>query len=107
LSLVGNEQAKLTATYVNGLAIAIFAVGGLAPLFSNLYAAGPASVSGWAIVLVSSVCFRWQRSPTSLGKTLSQGDARMNSHIWLTLLAPAGGLAIAGFLYFWTTRHAR
>jgi hypothetical protein len=29
--LVANEQVKLTSTYVNGLAIAIFAVGGLAP----------------------------------------------------------------------------
>ena len=30
--LVANEQTKLSATYLNGLAIAIFAVGGLAPV---------------------------------------------------------------------------
>lgn len=29
--LVRNEQAKLTATYLNGLAIAFAAVGGIAP----------------------------------------------------------------------------
>ncbi len=34
MSVVENEQVKLTATYLNGLAIAIFAVGGLAPLVS-------------------------------------------------------------------------
>lgn len=32
--LVGNERAKLTATSTNGLAIAVFAVGGLAPFIA-------------------------------------------------------------------------
>jgi hypothetical protein len=36
LILVANERAKLTATYINGLAIAMFAVGGLAPVVSAL-----------------------------------------------------------------------
>ncbi|CAO4182082.1 amino acid transporter [Methylorubrum populi] len=31
---IHNERAKLTATYVNGVAIAVFAVGGLAPIFA-------------------------------------------------------------------------
>ena len=31
MSLVGNEQAKLSATYLNGVAIAVAAVGGIAP----------------------------------------------------------------------------
>jgi hypothetical protein len=30
--LVRNEQNKLTATYLNGIAVALFAVGGFAPL---------------------------------------------------------------------------
>ncbi|MGE8126597.1 amino acid transporter protein [Methylobacterium sp. NPDC080182] len=34
--LIANEQSKLTATYANGIAIAVFAVGGLAPLVSAL-----------------------------------------------------------------------
>ncbi|KAA0124499.1 amino acid transporter protein [Methylobacterium sp. P1-11] len=34
--LVGNERAKLTATYINGLAIAVFAVGGFAPFIAAL-----------------------------------------------------------------------
>lgn len=32
--LVANERAKLTATYLNGLAIALVAVGGFGPAFS-------------------------------------------------------------------------
>lgn len=32
--LIANERAKLTATYLNGIAIALFAVGGLAPLIA-------------------------------------------------------------------------
>jgi hypothetical protein len=31
MSLIDNEQAKLTATYFNGLAIAVAAVGGIGP----------------------------------------------------------------------------
>ena len=57
MSLIHNEQAKLTATYVNGLAIAVFAVGGLAPLFSLLYSDRPAPIPLWSIVAVSLVCF--------------------------------------------------
>lgn len=34
MSLVGNERTKLTATYLNGVAIAIFAIGSFAPLVS-------------------------------------------------------------------------
>lgn len=35
-NLIHNEQTKLRATFLNGLGIALFAVGGLAPLFSAL-----------------------------------------------------------------------
>lgn len=34
MSLIENEQTKLTATYLNGVAIAIFAIGALAPIIS-------------------------------------------------------------------------
>jgi hypothetical protein len=57
MSLVRNEQAKLTATYVNGLAIAVFAVGGLAPLFSVLYSDRPAPIPFWSLIGISLVCF--------------------------------------------------
>ena len=34
MSLIHNERIKLLATYVNGLAIALLALGGLAPVLS-------------------------------------------------------------------------
>ena len=55
MSLVRNEQTKLTATYLNGLAITVFAVGGLAPVFS--YAFG--SIAGqppWVVAVVAVIC---------------------------------------------------
>lgn len=53
MTLVRNEQTKLLATYLNGLGIAVFAVGSLAPAFSNLYGtSGPS----WFLVITSSLC---------------------------------------------------
>ena len=40
MDLIHNERIKLLATFLNGIAIAIFAVGGLAPVFSTLYGTG-------------------------------------------------------------------
>ncbi|MFT3689018.1 hypothetical protein [Paenirhodobacter sp.] len=54
MSLIRNEQTKLTATYLNGVAIAVFAVGGLAPVFSSLYSGAGPSVF---LLVVSVVCF--------------------------------------------------
>lgn len=55
MSLIENERTKLTASYLNGLAIAIFAVGGLAPFFSYLYVPNGAKPT-WLIALLGSVC---------------------------------------------------
>lgn len=52
--LVNNERLKLLATFVNGMGIATFAVGALAPLFSDL--GGPAGIT--RVTAVSSgICF--------------------------------------------------
>lgn len=40
MALVRNEQAKLTATYLNNLAVALAAVGGITPMVSGVLAAG-------------------------------------------------------------------
>jgi len=37
MSLIQNEQTKLTATYLNGLAIALFGVGGIAPVLAYVF----------------------------------------------------------------------
>ncbi|WP_160007940.1 amino acid transporter [Rhizobium sp. 18055] len=51
--LVRNERTKLTATYVNGLAIAVIAVGGIAPAFG---AANGISALTPPLVLTVCVC---------------------------------------------------
>lgn len=56
MSLVNNERVKLTATYLNGVAIAVFAVGTLAPLFSYAYSDADSSRSLWSVILVSAAC---------------------------------------------------
>ncbi|MBM3603443.1 MAG: amino acid transporter [Alphaproteobacteria bacterium] len=54
MTLIRNEQTKLTATFLNGIGIAVFAVGGLAPVFSSLYSeGGPTNF----LLAMSVVCF--------------------------------------------------
>ena len=54
MNQIGNEQTKLTANFLNGLAIALFAVGVIAPVISALYGSGRPSV---LLAVVSAVCF--------------------------------------------------
>lgn len=55
MSIIDNERAKLTANWLNGLSVATFAVGGLAPLLSTFYGS---ATSGPVVTLtvVSVVC---------------------------------------------------
>ena len=55
MSLVHNEQAKLTATYFNGLAIALFAVGGVAPVLSYVFGSMKDQPL-WAVTLAAAIC---------------------------------------------------
>ncbi len=51
------EAAKLTGTFLNGLAVGIAVVGGIAPIFNAIYATENASVEAWMRALIGSVCF--------------------------------------------------
>ncbi|PSH70994.1 amino acid transporter [Phyllobacterium brassicacearum] len=53
MTTVYNEQKKLTATWLNGLSVASYAVGGLAPLASSIYNASGPSV---LIALGTVIC---------------------------------------------------
>ncbi len=53
---IQNERVKLLATYLNGLAIAVLAIGGLAPIFSYVYGASPTRQPLWLVALVSLIC---------------------------------------------------
>jgi hypothetical protein len=55
MSLIHNERIKLTATYFNGIAIAIFAIGGLAPVIAGLSATGVGITARTALLVLS--CF--------------------------------------------------
>jgi len=52
MSLVHNERTKLTATYINGVAIAVFAVGSFAPAIASLNGVGSLLSAGNLIVLI-------------------------------------------------------
>jgi hypothetical protein len=53
VSLVHNERTKLSATYLNGVAIAVMAVGGVGPIVSVLNG-GAAPALG--IAAISVIC---------------------------------------------------
>lgn len=50
--LVANERAKARATFLNGLGVAVLAVGGLAPIATAVAASHPPSISASLLVLV-------------------------------------------------------
>ena len=54
--LVANERAKLSATYVNGVAIAILAVGGLARLFAQRSPAPSPTDQFWLTPAILRLC---------------------------------------------------
>ncbi|WP_029349828.1 hypothetical protein [Bosea sp. 117] len=53
MSLIHNERTKLSATYLNGIAIAVMAVGGLGPVISVL---NGGSVPALGVAAVSMIC---------------------------------------------------
>ncbi|RWX75211.1 amino acid transporter [Neorhizobium lilium] len=53
-NLVRNERTKLTATYFNGAAVAVAAVGTLAPLISSLNT--PAGIPNLSTAISCLVC---------------------------------------------------
>ncbi len=53
MPLIHNERTKLTATYLNGIAIALFAVGAIAPIVSVL---NNGAQGGWPIALLAIIC---------------------------------------------------
>jgi len=53
-NLVENEKRKLTATFLNGIAIAFFAVGGIAPLVGLF---SQATHADWLTVSIVAIIF--------------------------------------------------
>ena len=57
MSLVHNEQTKLTANWLNTIATAIIATGALAPIAASIYGISRPSPSWLALSLLSAACF--------------------------------------------------
>ena len=51
MNLIRNEQTKLTATYLNGIATALFGIGGLAPTLAYVFG----SISGRPLLAIAAI----------------------------------------------------
>ncbi|MBP0614503.1 hypothetical protein [Jiella mangrovi] len=51
------EAAKLTATFLNGLAVGLAIVGGVAPILNAIYTTERVPVEAWMRAVIGSVCF--------------------------------------------------
>lgn len=62
--LIANERAKVAATDVTGVAVAVLAVGGLAPLFSQRAASAAPPDRPWLTPMLSLlwICVRGVRN---------------------------------------------
>ena len=54
--LVDNERVKLTATWLNTLATAIFAVGGFGPIVSYGFGLVPSSIDRLTVIAAAGTC---------------------------------------------------
>ena len=50
------EVAKVTATFLNGLAVGLAVVGGVAPALNAIYATEEPQIEGWVRGLISLIC---------------------------------------------------
>lgn len=55
--LVANERRKLSATYLNGVAVAVFAVGGFAPFISTVLASSTGAQNPFLVLGVMGICW--------------------------------------------------
>jgi Na+-driven multidrug efflux pump len=92
---VHNERTKLTATYLNGVAIAVIAVGGLAPIFSAFY-------NGQSVSLLLPIRCIHLLCPfpctTLLGETGVERHKIMTIGQFLTFLIFPTGCLIVGYI---------
>jgi hypothetical protein len=56
LSLIRNEQLKLTATWLNTLASGIVIVGGFTPVAALVYGLGSTQRESWLVASIAVVC---------------------------------------------------
>jgi hypothetical protein len=57
MHLIHNEQTKLRATFLNGLALIFFSIGVLAPMISSVYFTGISADRAFLAVATAFICF--------------------------------------------------
>jgi hypothetical protein len=104
VSLVHNEQTKLTATWLNGIAIASIAVGGIAPFVAAILGTSgfvPAFVTGGDLVDDRS-------GPTLDGETdLAEVDRMTGTEIYAFFISPLLVGAVCLLMIWLTGREDR
>lgn len=102
--LVANERRKLSATYANGVAVAVFAVGGFAPFITTVLSSVSGAQSPFLVLGVMAIC--WMVNVTiSSGRGLSEESRAMTiAQLFLMLFVLLGGGAIAVWV-LWLDRR--
>lgn len=72
-ALIANERAKLTATYVNGVAVAVLAVGGLSPAFAQRPPGPIDPATSIQIALTSLICIGISAVLHWMGRSILRG----------------------------------
>jgi hypothetical protein len=102
MSLFRNEQAKLTANYLNGLAFALFAVGALAPPLSILTGDRPPTN---LLVNWTAVCILASSAPQFRSETHPQEARAMTLDEFIVFMTiPVGGLLLGARASWIATR---
>lgn len=55
-TLIANERAKLTATYLNSIAAGLLIIGVVGPVFSFIFAAAATRPSAWVLAAGMVIC---------------------------------------------------
>jgi hypothetical protein len=106
MSLIANEQAKLSATHLNGIAIALAAVGGIATWVSYLLQATPRACSSSP----PSACFVFVCRQAYIGRAegLDRIEGVMNAlELFALLIGPLLMFGAGLVVYFFAMRQAR
>ena len=99
---------KLTASYLNGLAIAVLAIGGLAPFFSHIY--DPNSAKPLLLVAPAGGICLIISGALHLDCTQSSGRSRGMSNLEFLVafsIVPVGALVLGVVVYLLTSPRRR
>ncbi|MHC1549462.1 hypothetical protein [Phyllobacterium sp. K27] len=102
MDAIYNERIKLFATFLNSVGIAIFAVGGLAPLITSFNGqTGPTLF----ISFMSAVCFLTAIALHYIASRFLKDEAMTTLQMISFMVMPAAGLLLAGAVLFYDLKY--